>query len=57
MLTRRNLHVRELLTHGWSPLLGAMIISSGTGIVLDLFVSRYKGFALLAVVISGKYLT
>jgi len=30
-----------------------MIISSTTGIVLDLFVSRYEGFALLAVVISG----
>ncbi|EEB95835.1 hypothetical protein MPER_05135, partial [Moniliophthora perniciosa FA553] len=25
---------------GWSPLFGAMLISSGTGIVLDLFVSR-----------------
>lgn len=30
-----------------------MLISSATGIVLDLFVSRYQGFALLAVVISG----
>ncbi|CAK5264011.1 unnamed protein product [Mycena citricolor] len=37
----------------WSPLFGAMIISSGTGIVLDMFVTRYEGFALLAVVISG----
>uniref|UniRef100_A0A0W0G3V2 SLC41A/MgtE integral membrane domain-containing protein n=1 Tax=Moniliophthora roreri TaxID=221103 RepID=A0A0W0G3V2_MONRR len=42
-----------LAVWGWSPLFGAMIISSGTGIVLDLFVSRYEGFALLAVVISG----
>ena len=33
-----------------------MIISSGTGIVLDVFVSRYEGFAVLAVVISGTYL-
>lgn len=37
------------------PLFGAMIISSTTGIVLDLFVSRYEGFALLAVVISGEW--
>ncbi len=51
--TRRNTHVRDLLWQGWSPLFGAMVISSGTGIVLDLFVSRYEGFALLAVVISG----
>ena len=33
-----------------------MFISSGTGIVLDMFVSRYEGFAVLAVVISGTYL-
>jgi solute carrier family 41 len=53
LLTRRNTHVTPLLTQGWAPLLGAMIISSATGIVLDVFVSRYLGFALLAVVISG----
>ena len=32
-----------------------MIISCGTGIVLDLFVSKYEGFALLYVVISGTF--
>ncbi|KAF9464530.1 solute carrier family 41 member 1 [Collybia nuda] len=53
IFTIRNHHVRPLLTQGWTPLFGAMIISSGTGIVLDRFVSRYEGFALLAVVISG----
>ncbi|GLB35589.1 putative divalent cation transporter [Lyophyllum shimeji] len=51
--TIRNKHVRPLLGQGWTPLFGAMAISSGTGIVLDRFVSRYEGFALLAVVISG----
>ncbi|KAJ7591238.1 Mg transporter [Mycena floridula] len=51
--TRRNSHVRDLIYQGWLPLFGAMVISSATGIVLDLFVSRYEGFALLAVVISG----
>ncbi len=55
-LTRRNTYVRELVKEGWSPLFGAMVISSCTGIVLDLFVSRYEGFALLAVVISGRIL-
>ncbi|KAF8894842.1 hypothetical protein BD779DRAFT_867040 [Infundibulicybe gibba] len=53
IFTCRNPSVKPLLTQGWSPLFGAMIISSATGIVLDLFVSRYEGFALLAVVISG----
>ncbi|EAU81850.1 solute carrier family 41 member 1 [Coprinopsis cinerea okayama7 len=51
--TLRNPHVRPLITQGWSPLLGAMIISSATGMILDVFVSRYEGFAILAVVISG----
>lgn len=31
-----------------------MVISSGTGIVLDMFVSKYEGFAILAIVISGS---
>lgn len=51
--TLNNPHVRPLIKEGWSPLFGAMAISSGTGIVLDMFVSRYEGFAVLAVVISG----
>jgi solute carrier family 41 len=53
LATYRNPAVRPLITQGWTPLFGAMIISSGTGIILDLFVSRYDGFALLAVAISG----
>ena len=53
ILTYRNRTVRPLMTQGWSPLFGAMVISSLTGLVLDMFVSRYEGFALLAVVISG----
>ena len=50
IVTRRNRSVSHLLLEGWFPLFAAMIISSGTGIVLDLFVSRYEGFALLATV-------
>ena len=53
LYTWNNPYVRPLLKEGWSPLFGAMAISSGTGIVLDMFVSRYEGFAVLAVVISG----
>ncbi|KDQ59811.1 hypothetical protein JAAARDRAFT_153894 [Jaapia argillacea MUCL 33604] len=53
IVTLRNPMVKDLLKEGWSPLLGAMVISSGTGIVLDTFVSRYEGYALLAVVLTG----
>lgn len=49
----KNDTVRPLIKEGWSPLFVAMAISSGTGIVLDMFVSRYEGFAILAIVISG----
>ncbi|GJE88059.1 magnesium transporter [Phanerochaete sordida] len=53
IVTRRNQYVGALLFLGWLPLFAAMIISCGTGIVLDMFVSRYEGFAILATVISG----
>ena len=48
-LANKNPHVKPLLREGWSPLFGAMIISSGTGAILDLFVSRYMDYGLLAV--------
>jgi solute carrier family 41 len=51
--TLRNPKVKNLVKEGWSPLFGAMVISSCTGIVLDMFVHRYEDFALLAVAISG----
>ncbi|KAI0699660.1 hypothetical protein BC835DRAFT_1405045 [Cytidiella melzeri] len=53
VVTRGNRRVSHLLHEGWLPLFAAMVISCGTGIVLDLFVSRFEGFALLAAVISG----
>ncbi|KAI6107028.1 solute carrier family 41 member 1 [Pisolithus croceorrhizus] len=52
-IVRRNNCVKDLVWRGWLPLFGAMVISSATGIVLDIFASRYQGFPLLAVVISG----
>jgi hypothetical protein len=51
----QNQYVKALLTQGWSPLLAAMVITSGSGIVLDLFVSRYGGYALLAVAFGGTH--
>jgi solute carrier family 41 len=51
----RNEYAKALLKQGWSPLFGAMAITSASGIVLDLFVSRYDGYALLAVAFGGTY--
>jgi solute carrier family 41 len=52
----RNAVSRPLLKDGlsWIPLLCAMAISSGTGLVLDEFVTKWKDFGSLAIVISGQ---
>lgn len=52
-IVRQNEHVRPLLSAGWTPLLGAMVIASASGIVLDAFVSRYEGYAILGVAFGG----
>ncbi|KAF8507993.1 hypothetical protein JB92DRAFT_2733830 [Gautieria morchelliformis] len=51
--TMRNELVRHLIFMGWTPLLAAMVISSGTGMVLDRFVDRYEGYGLLSIVLGG----
>jgi solute carrier family 41 len=53
--TMRNQLVRHLIFMGWTPLLGAMVISSGTGMVLDRFVDRYEGYGLLSIVLGGEF--
>jgi len=53
VVSYRNAYVRELLTSGWVPLLIAMFISSGAGLVLDAFVQKYEGFALLVPISTG----
>jgi solute carrier family 41 len=55
-VVRRNEHVRPLLSAGWTPLLGAMVISIASGIVLDAFVNRYEGYANLSVAFGGACL-
>lgn len=51
--TLRNPLVRPIIAQGWTPLFGAMAISSGAGIVLDKFVSLYDSFGMLSVVVGG----
>jgi solute carrier family 41 len=38
---------------GWGAILTAMAISTGSGLVLERFVTRFKGIAVLAPVING----
>ncbi|WVO18882.1 uncharacterized protein IAS62_000154 [Cryptococcus decagattii] len=49
----RNVWVKEVAKGGWVPLIGAMLISSGTGMVLSKGVGKYRGFALLAISMTG----
>ena len=51
--TLRNPLVRPIIAQGWTPLFGAMAISSGAGIVLDKFVSLYDSFGMLSIVVGG----
>lgn len=53
ILARRNTYVRPLLSSGWGPLIAAMVISSGAGMLLDHYVERYEGFGILAIVAGG----
>jgi solute carrier family 41 len=52
-LCRQLTFSRPLIRDGWTPLLVAMAIESGTGIVLDWYVGRYRGFGMLAVVMTS----
>ncbi|CAO3638306.1 unnamed protein product [Cunninghamella echinulata] len=49
----KNKHVKELLYSGWTPIICAMVISSVAGIVLERYVEKYKGVALLTPVLIG----
>lgn len=53
VVTFRNAYVHELLAVGFGPLLIAMAISSGSGVVLETYVNAYTGFALLATVLTA----
>lgn len=52
-ITLKNEYVSDSIKGGWTPLLGAVTISSATGVVLDRCVDRYEGFAILAVAMTG----
>ncbi|CAH0562635.1 unnamed protein product [Brassicogethes aeneus] len=52
-IAKRNLQTRDVLYHGWTPVMGAMLISSMGGLILDFMVSRFEGLAVFQPVING----
>ncbi|KAI8098998.1 uncharacterized protein BX664DRAFT_288844 [Halteromyces radiatus] len=49
----QNKHVKDLLYSGWSPIMLAMLISSCAGLVLERYVEKYKGLAMLTPIVCG----
>jgi solute carrier family 41 len=52
----KNSHVRDLLFSGWTPIIIAMLISSGAGLVLERYVEQYKGLAMLTPILCGMFI-
>jgi len=49
----RNASTKEVLLYGWTPVLIAMLVSSGGGLILDYAVARFHGIAVFQPVMNG----
>ncbi|ORX33916.1 hypothetical protein BD324DRAFT_584143, partial [Kockovaella imperatae] len=49
----QNDWIRKVAKGAWAPLIAAMLIASGAGMVLDQGVGKYRGFALLSISMGG----
>nr|XP_022915442.1 solute carrier family 41 member 1-like isoform X2 [Onthophagus taurus] len=52
-IAKRNLHTRDVLYNGWTPVMGAMLISSLGGLILDFMAPRFENIAVFQPVING----
>jgi len=52
-LSYKNEHTCLVLCTGWTPVLSAMLISSGGGLILDKAVEHFKGIAVFSPVMNG----
>ena len=52
-LAYRNPHTAAVLCSGWAPVLAAMLISSGGGMILDRAVTTFRGIAVFSPVMNG----
>jgi len=53
VICARNEYVRDVLIHGWSPVVAAMFISSAGGLILDFAVQTLRGVAVFQPVMNG----
>ena len=49
----KNEHMRPVLFTGWTPIIVAMLISSGGGLILDQAMDSFKGIAVFSPVMNG----
>ncbi|XP_012280722.1 solute carrier family 41 member 1 [Orussus abietinus] len=52
-IAARNPFTKEVLDHGWTPVISAMLISSIGGLILDYTISSYKGIAVFQLIVNG----
>ncbi|XP_014222994.1 solute carrier family 41 member 1-like [Trichogramma pretiosum] len=52
-IAAKNPFTKEVLNHGWAPVIFAMLISSAGGLILDYTISSYEGIAVFQLVING----
>lgn len=52
-LTSRNEHVSGVLRRGWTPIIISMLISSFAGLVLEQYIQRFEGLAVIIPVLNG----
>jgi len=49
----KNSNTKDALLHGWTPVLVAMLVSSGGGLILDFAVAKFHGIAVFQPVMNG----
>jgi len=52
-ISHHNKHTHDTLYSGWTPVISAMCISSGGGLILSYIVERYHGIAVFNPVVNG----
>ncbi|KAH0951141.1 hypothetical protein HN011_004812 [Eciton burchellii] len=53
LIVLKNKYTRSVLRSGWVPILSALLISGGGGLVLEKTIDSYKGFEVFQPVING----
>ena len=54
MLAYRNDHVNAVLKRGWTPIIVSMAISSVAGLLMEEYIRRFEGLAIIIPVLNGE---